>query len=161
MEYHVVARINRQEYIFESDLIKNLFLKTVKQAKKHFSFRIRNFCIMSNHIHLLIRPGKGESLSKIMQWILGVFAIRYNRICGIHGHVWYDRFHSTIINTIQQLIHAFRYISDNPVKAGIVDNCLDYAFSGIRFLSQCVYDILEPPDMLTAVLLSFIYIKDK
>ena len=63
-EYHVVARANRQEFIFKSDQIKDLFLDVVRRAKKKYSFVIRNFCIMSNHIHLLIRPGAGDGYAK-------------------------------------------------------------------------------------------------
>ncbi len=79
--YHVYAKINRAECIFDNKGIKDLFLKVVLRAKtkaRHpYKFEIANFCIMGNHIHFLIRPARGESLSKIMQWILSVFAIHY------------------------------------------------------------------------------------
>ena len=56
--YHVTAKINRGEHIFESDEIKNLFMDTVKRAKKKYKFSIKNFVIMNNHIHFLIEPAK-------------------------------------------------------------------------------------------------------
>ena len=73
-KYHVVARANRQEMIFKFDTIKEFFLATMLRAKKKYRFLIFNFCIMENHIHIVIQPGEKADLSKIMQWILSVFA---------------------------------------------------------------------------------------
>ena len=91
-EYHVTARINRGERIFLEQEGRELFMLILKQAKKKFVFSIKNFCIIGNHVHLLIKPGPGESLSKIMQWLLGVFAQAWNRKHGLSGHLWGDRF---------------------------------------------------------------------
>ncbi len=90
--YHVTAQANRKEFIFQPDIIKDLFLEVLASAKKKYDFKIINFCIMSNHIHLMIKPLKKSCLSDIMQWVLGNFAVKFNKIYGIHGHVWYDRF---------------------------------------------------------------------
>lgn len=125
-----------------------MFLKTLERAKKKYNFKMRNFCIMGNHVHMMITPGDGESLSRIMQWILSVFAIHFNKIFGINGHVWHDRFRSTVVETLRQALHTFLYIAQNPVKAGIVDNCFDYTYNGVLFLQENNYRILEPPDAL-------------
>ncbi len=68
---------------------------------------------MDNHIHFILKPLKNESLSSIMQWVLGVFAQKYNRTFDQHGHVWYDRFKSKIIKDFRQYLHTFIYISNN------------------------------------------------
>ncbi|MFQ3621279.1 MAG: transposase [Spirochaetales bacterium] len=145
--YHVVARANRKEFILQENKIKILFLEVIKEAKRKYSFSLLNFCIMNNHIHFLIKPTHNSNLSRIMQWILSVFAQRFNRIMGYTGHVWYDRFKSIIINGLQELLHAFRYIAENPVRAGIVQNPLDYPFNGVSFLRNKEYFILEKPDI--------------
>lgn len=151
-EYHVVARANRREFILNTPQMKGLFLNIVHRAKRKYSFTVRNFCIMSNHIHFLIRPGTGESLSRIMQWILSVFASTFNRISGYIGHVWYDRFKSVVIGTLRQFVAAFAYITDNPVKAGIVRRAIDYRHVGIRHIRDGDHSIVEPPDDLIALL---------
>ncbi len=147
-EYHVTARSNRQEFIFQNDKMKDLFLEIIAQAKKKYSFRIRNLCIMSNHVHLMIQPGKGESLSRILQWILSVFAQRFNKICGYHGHVWYDRFKSKVIYTYRQFLAVFQYISQNPVKAKMVQRSIEYKYNGIRLMWDKRFEIIEPPDSI-------------
>ena len=141
--YHVSAKINRSEMIFESNEFKNLFLHTVKRAKEDHEFLIRNFTIMDNHIHFLIQPLGNSSLSKIMQWILSVFAINYNLINKIHGHVWQGRFFSRTIDDIRQYFDTFNYISDNPVKAGLVNNAKDYKYGALYFIFNEIFDIVE------------------
>ena len=106
-KYHVMARAQRQEMILESNVLKDIFLEVVNRAKKRYRFHLYNFCIMGNHFHFIIKPAEKESLSRIMQWILSVFAIKYNKIHDYIGHVWYDRFKSVLIGNIRQFVKAF------------------------------------------------------
>ncbi len=143
--YHVVARANRQEFILNSDEIKSMFMDVVRRAKLKFRFDIQNFCIMSNHFHFLMKPGKGENLSRIMQWILSVFALRFNKRFAWHGHVWYDRFKSRIVDGLREFIHAFCYIAENPIRAGITRFPWEYRFSGVNCLRNLDFDLIEEP----------------
>ena len=146
-DYHVTAKINRGEFALEPIAIKEMFLQTIKRAKKKYSFKLKNFVLMDNHIHLLIKPEKGENLSKIMQWILSVFAKCYNKYFQLKGHVWYDRFRSKIIENFQQLLATFRYICNNPVKADMVENPEEYLYGALWFIWHRVFDIVDPPDI--------------
>ena len=146
--YHVTAGFNRGEFILKDNAFKMLFLKTLERAKKRYRFRIKNFCLMGNHIHLIIEPLEGENLSRIMQWILSVFARNHNITLGIKGHVWYDRFHSVIINNMTQMLRTFMYIAFNPVKSGITQSPLEYESNGICFIRDKDFSIIEPPDNL-------------
>lgn len=148
-----MARVNRNEFIFQSPEITILFLAVVARAKKNYSFSIRQFVVMSNHIHFIIRPGRDENLSRIMQWILSVFAVAYNRKLGYVGHVWRDRFKSRVIETRQQLVSTFNYIARNPVKAGIVSAPVDYEHGGIRHIIEGDYSVVDPPDDLVHMIL--------
>ncbi len=143
--YHVTAKANRKEFIFEPDIIKEMFVEILKAAKKRYKFRIKNFCIMTNHIHLMIKPLNGKDLSKIMQWILSKFAVRFNKFYGYQGHVWYDRFKSKIFETYSHYKAAYEYINNNPVKAGIVMRAEDYFYCGISFMKNKVFEIVDPP----------------
>jgi len=137
--------------------MKQMFLETVQRAKVKFDFRIENFCIMNNHVHLIVVPGRHSNLSKIMQWILSVFAMRFNRVYGLKGHVWYDRFRSKVIDDIRQFLTTFLYIARNPVRAFLVDDPFDYPYSGIRHIVEGRFNVLDPPiDMLALLFPSFI-----
>jgi putative transposase len=129
--YHVTARANRREMILHCEAMRALFLATIKQAKKKHRFQVHNFCIMGNHVHLIIRPEQGESLSRIMQWILSVFAMAWNRKHFTTGHVFGERFFSKIIDSMGEFIKTFLYVTENPVNAHIVRRVDEWRFGGL------------------------------
>jgi putative transposase len=102
---------------------------------------------MDNHIHLLIKPGEKASLSKIMQWVKGNFAKRWNKIHGIKGHLWGERFFSRIIKDEEDFAKVSEYIDENPVKAKLVQEAKDWKFGGLfhklRGIIGLVDDVLS------------------
>ncbi|MCP4163289.1 MAG: transposase, partial [Deltaproteobacteria bacterium] len=92
--YHIVAQTNRGEFLMDTPVCKEMFLDVLSRAKEKYHFKLKHFCIMSNHIHLLIEPVAETKLSKLMQWGLSVFAAKINKFFGLKGHVWHDRFKS-------------------------------------------------------------------
>lgn len=150
--YHVVARANRKEFIMNSAGVKQMFIDILERAKKKYAFSITNFCIMDNHIHLMIRPYRKVNLSKVMQWILSVFAVSFNRLFGYTGHVWYDRFKSRIIRSLRQWIATFLYVLENPVRANIVSSPEEYYFNGITRMRKGDYSIVDPPTLIITML---------
>jgi putative transposase len=143
--YHVTARANRKEMILDTRAMKELFLSVVKRAKMKYDFRLENFCIMGNHFHFVIQPGWDESLSVIMQWILSVFAMAYNKIRGFTGHVWGCRFFSRIIASLRELLQVFEYIDDNPVKSGQVEDRREWRWGGLWHDRTGCRELVESP----------------
>jgi putative transposase len=143
--YHVTARANRKEMILDTSAMKELFLSVVKRAKGKYDFRLENFCVMGNHFHFVIQPGRGENLSAIMRWILSVFAITYNKIMCVTGHVWGSRFFSRIIVSLRELVQVFEYIDDNPVRASQVDDRRQWRWGGLWHDRTGCRDIVEVP----------------
>ena len=144
--YHVTSKINWEKHIYNPDEIKELFLEIIKKAKKKYKFSIKNFVIMGNHYHLLITPGKGENLSRIMQWILSVFAMIYNKMHKLKGHLFGSRFWSKIVETYRQFIDTFNYISYNPVNAMLSDTAENYKYGGLYHIKHGKFDIVDKPD---------------
>lgn len=155
-KYSISARINLQEFILGKESIKEMFLGILKEAKtkKHFKFGIINFCIMDNHVHLILRIDPGESLSRLMQWVLSVFGRRFNIIFKRKGHVWYDRFKSQLLEAQKNICNAFRYVMNNPVKANIVTKAHNYTYNGITFILKGDFSLIEkpPPYLMELVL---------
>ncbi|MBN2738892.1 MAG: transposase [Spirochaetales bacterium] len=144
MNQHIIMRVNRGEMIFCSPIIKIMFILVLKEAKRKFKFRLKHYCVMSNHVHLIVRPYGGEDISRMMKWISQTFAIRYNKLSGISGHVWGDRFTNIIIADSSYFNHAFDYISQNPVKAGLADKAENYFFSGLYYFIRNIFGLLDP-----------------
>lgn len=145
-EYHVTARINRSEMLLMPEETKSLLIKVIERAKKRYRFQIKNFCIMNNHIHLLIKPDENESLSRIMQWILSVFAMAWNRRHNLRGHVWGERFYSRVIQGIVDYLRVFMYIDDNPVYAQLVNCPWEWRFGGLWHHHYGIKTVTDPPD---------------
>jgi putative transposase len=143
--YHVTARANRKEMILDSIAMKELFLSVVKRAKKKYDFRLENFCVMGNHFHLIIKPGQGTSLSVIMRWILSVFAMAYNKIMGLTGHVWGERFYSRIIANLRELLQTFEYVDNNPVQASQVTDRREWPWGGLWHDRIGCRDLIDAP----------------
>lgn len=148
-KYHVSARINRKEMILDAPRMKLLFLEVVSRAKTKYKFEIENFTIMGNHFHFIIKPGHAVSLSRIMQWILSVFAQTFNRMHDLTGHVWGERFFSRIIANLREYTGIFDYIDNNPVRAGLVVRADLWEYGGLFFRRTGTKGILSPlPDIL-------------
>lgn len=149
--YHVTIRANRRELLLDAPQVKELYLSVVREAKRRYAFQIENFCIMGNHVHLLIKPINNENLSQIMQWISSVFAQRYNRANGLSGHVWGERFYSVALRRFADYIRAFLYINLNPIRAELCSFSEDWPYCGAFHYKQRRYDILSEPshDLIT------------
>jgi len=144
-QYHVTARINRSEMILLPGEEKKLLISVIERAKKRYRFQVINFCIMNNHFHLIIKPCDEESLSRIMQWILSVFAMAWNRKHHLKGHVWGERFYSRIIEGIVDFLRVFIYIDDNPVNAQLVDRAWEWRFGGLWHHKNGINTVTDPP----------------
>ena len=145
--YHVTARANRKELILDEKGMRDLFLTVIVRAKKRYNFKIENFCLMGNHFHLMIRPGLHESLSRIMQWIMSVFAMTFNRMHGYTGHVWGCRFFSRILGRFREYAEVYRYIDKNPVAASRVRSSKMWRYGGLWHDTHGDRRILDPPTM--------------
>jgi putative transposase len=129
--YHVTSKIDHDDMSLLELRFKTFFLSFVAKAKRRFHFRLWDFCIMGNHIHFLIKSGKGGTLSEIMQWIKCNFAKAWNREHGRKGHVWGERFYSRIINGITDFLRVREYVAENPVKVGLVEQAAAWMFGSL------------------------------
>lgn len=116
--YHVTARGNGRQVIFETDNDRLTFLTLTSEAKRKHNVAVIAWCLMSNHVHLLLKDDSNQ-LSKMMHSLLGGYASYFNRTYGNIGHVFQDRFNSTPIESDSYLLETVRYIHNNPAKAGI------------------------------------------
>ncbi len=126
--YHVMVRgINKQD-IFQDKEDRIIFLKKLRTAKDHSKCKVYAYCLMSNHVHLLIAEGQ-ESISQTMKRLGTAYAYWYNKKYNRVGHLFQGRFRSEPVNADSYLLTAVRYVHQNPVKAGIVLDCCDYPWS--------------------------------
>lgn len=115
--YHVITRGVGQQIIFEDDEDFSYFFKTLVSQAQKYEVEIWAWCLMSNHVHLLLRAPI-ETISKFMQQTKSSYAVYFNKQHGRNGALFQGRFTSVPIETDEQLITAVRYIHLNPTEAG-------------------------------------------
>ncbi len=144
--YHIVLRgINRQDIFFDDDDYQR-FLFTLEKKKSKKQFVVYGYCLMSNHVHLLIREGN-DGISRIMSRIGTSYAWWYNRKYDRSGHVFQGRFGSECVRDDTHLLTVVRYIHNNPVKAKMVSVPEEYRWSSVR----AYYGGCEHPAGLTEI----------
>ena len=123
--YHVMLRgINRQT-IFESDDDYYRFLSTLKQYTDENKFILYAYCLMGNHVHLLIQELE-DDISMAVKRVSASYVLWYNRKYERCGHLFQERFKSEPVETDAYLTTVLRYIHQNPIKAGLCKNMMDY-----------------------------------
>ena len=129
--YHVMLRGVNKQRIFEDAEDNRAFISIVGTYKRKCEFELFAYCLMGNHIHMLIREGE-MGLPSIVRRIATTYAQYFNRKHGRVGHLFQDRYRSEPIKSEEQLIQTLRYIHRNPVKAGICEKVEDYPLSSYR-----------------------------
>ena len=128
--HHVMNRGLNDEFIFNSNELKNGFLTLLKEKSKKLKIRIFAFCIMDNHYHLVLENTTGK-MSEFMKILNGSYGWLYRKIKGGKGYVFQSRYESTLIENDYYLIQSIGYILLNPVRAGIIKSAKDYIWSSI------------------------------
>jgi putative transposase len=127
--YHVIKRGNNREVIFAEEEDYQHYLNTLQRYKKKYGFKLFAYCLMTNHVHLLIKIGQEGTISRIVQSITIAHTRYYNYVYRRCGHVWQGRFHSPIVSEDECFLNVMKYIEQNPLRAGMVKNIEDYRWS--------------------------------
>ncbi len=123
-----MIRGNEKKNIFTDDKDREKFIQILERKNPQSKWLIYGFCLMDNHVHLLIDE-MNEELSQIMKIINTSYVYYYNRKYKRTGHLFQDRYKSEPIETDAYLLAAIRYIHRNPIKAGLVNDMRDYRWS--------------------------------
>ena len=129
--YHIMIRGINKQIIFEDDGDRRFFLKTLGHCKEVSGFRLYAFCLMSNHLHLLMETGE-EPLETVFKRIGSGYVKWYNQKYQRTGHLFADRFRSENVESERYFMTVLRYILWNPVKAGMVFTPDRYPWSSYR-----------------------------
>ncbi len=107
----------------------------VQQALRYHDgskYRLLAWCVMPNHVHVLIEPAEGVPLATILHAWKSYTAKRINRLLGRSGRLWQREYYDRYIRNDHHLAAVIRYIHHNPVKAGLVGTPEAWRFSSAR-----------------------------
>ena len=126
---HIVQRGNNRQVCFAEDADMAAYANWLREAALLYGVAIHAWMFMTNHVHLLVTPERDTAISKTMQYLgryyVRYFNFRYQRT----GTLFEGRFKSSLVDTDRYLLACQRYIELNPVRAGIVKDPADYAWS--------------------------------
>ena len=130
--YHVMVRGNQKQNIFlqESDYEK--YFGLLKHYKRKFHFKMYAWCLMPNHVHVILDFDDPKNLTKMMQGFNIAYVRWFNKKYGKVGHLWQGRFKSMLIQKDKYVLDCINYIEMNPVRAKITKAPVDYIWSSAR-----------------------------
>ena len=131
--HHVTQRGVRSMPVFFSDEDRRRYLEFLAANAERFGLEFWAWCLMTNHVHLLVVPKAADSLARG----IGDAHRRYTRTVnfreGVRGHLFQERFRSYVVSKDAHAVAAGRYIELNPAKAGLVARAEDYTWSSARY----------------------------
>jgi len=129
--HHVIQRGNRRQNVFFSDTDKEEYLRILQLQAGLFGLKIWAYCLMDNHVHLIVVPQIKGSLARG----IGETHRLYTRMVNFRekwkGYLWQGRFSSFPLDS-DYLYHCVRYVERNPVRAGIVKKAEQYPYSSAK-----------------------------
>lgn len=129
---HIIQRGNNRQICFCSDEDFVAYAHWLREAAKKYKVAIHAWVFMTNHVHLLVTPSDEEGISLMMQSIGRQYVRYFNKTYRRTGTLWEGRFKSCLVQTAEYLLHCYRYIELNPVRANMVDDPADYVWSSHR-----------------------------
>lgn len=132
--HHIMQRGHNRQAVFASNDDFEYYRENLILFKKEFGCKIYSYCLMTNHVHLIIDPGNNpESISHLMKRVAGRQTRYVNKLENRSGSLWEGRFKSSIVSSKEYLLACSRYIELNPLRAEMVADPLSYKWSSYTF----------------------------
>lgn len=129
--HHVTQRGSRRQQVFFSEEDYRAYRTLLAEWSADAGLAVWAYCLMPNHVHLVVVPGEDGSLDRAMRQIHRRYALRVNRARDWTGHLWQGRYASFPMDE-PHLHSAVRYVELNPVRAGLVADAVDWLWSSAR-----------------------------
>lgn len=131
--HHIVQRGHNRRVVFTARRDYERYLETLAEFKRAFGVKVYAWCLMTNHVHLLLGPGEdATAIGRLMKRLAGRQTRHFNHIYQRTGTLWESRYKSSPVDRDEYLLACVRYIELNPVRARIVAAPEDYLWSSCR-----------------------------
>lgn len=131
--FHIMARGNNKQLVFHNERDFIMYKETLSRLKDEQPFKLYHYCLMSNHVHMVIETNENTELSKLMKRINLSYYHYYKKQYGYSGHFWQGRFKSLLIEKDSYLLACGFYIERNPMRAKMVKLPDQYPYSSYAY----------------------------
>lgn len=147
--YHLMVRGNQKQSTFLENDDFNEYLKLLRRYKRKYCFKLYGYCLMPNHVHLIVGLEKSSILSKIMQGLNLTYANWFNKKYAKVGHLWQGRYKSMVINKDKYLLNCIEYVEFNPIRANMYKSPFDHPWNSWRERTGYAESgLLDIPDLI-------------
>jgi putative transposase len=129
--HHVTQRGNNRQEVFLADEDRRAYLELLRKQSERYGLGVEGYCLMTNHIHLVVVPRRAESLAQAVGRTHLLYAAYFNRLRGRSGHLWQNRFYSCPMDD-RHALAAVCYVERNPTRARVARRAWDYEWSSAR-----------------------------
>ncbi|MBV9361853.1 MAG: transposase, partial [Betaproteobacteria bacterium] len=129
LSVHIVQRGHDRSDCFFEDSDYRAYLGYLGEFASRFACSIHAYCLMTNHVHLLVTPRKADSCALLMKNVAQHHVQRINSRRDRTGTLWEGRFYSCPVPSERYLLTCYRYIELNPQRAAMVRHPSEYAWS--------------------------------
>jgi len=153
--HHIIQRGNNKQNVFFAKGDREFYLSLLDRYSSECGCRVHAYCLMKNHIHLLLVPEHDNSLAKTMQKLSLRYTQHVNKKYARSGRLWECRFYSSVIDSDAYLWSVCRYIERNPVRAKVTEKPTEYRWSSAkinvgekksRFVEPIYRNLIEKKD---------------
>lgn len=149
---HITQRGIDGNDCFFSESDYHTYLRYLAEFSVRFHCSVHAYCLMTNHVHLLLTPHEMASCARLMKHLGQCYVQTVNFRLGRTGTLWEGRFHSSLVMSDSYLIACYRYVERNPVRARMVQAPDDYPWSSHRTNSGRSPDgFITPHDAYRAI----------
>ena len=129
--HHVVQRGNRRQQVFFHPHDKEVYLRILEEKTRQHGVSVWAYCLMDNHVHLVLVPTCQEALAKAVGETNRRFTTMINKRNQWRGYLWQGRFISSVMDNVY-LTRVLHYVENNPVRAGMVTQAWNYPWSSAK-----------------------------
>ena len=126
--HHIIQRGNRRQRVFFCDEDRLFYLFNLRKSCDKYAVRILGYCLMDNHVHLVLVPSTWDALAKAVGETHKAYTKKINKREKWRGYLWQGRFLSFILDEVY-FWKVMRYVELNPVRAGMMCLAEDYHWS--------------------------------
>lgn len=127
--YYITSRGDHEQNIFVDKEDYATYIELLKKYKSQYKFKLFAFCLINNHIHLLLELRGGTTISQIMHSLNSTYTKYFNARHQKAGHLFQERYKMVLLEKEPYLLIASAYVHLNPLKLGLVSNIADYPYT--------------------------------
>lgn len=149
--YHIMFRGINHQSIFLAPKDYRYMLGTIAQVKAATTFSLHAYCMMTNHVHLLLKEAQWGDISIIMKKMLTKYSMYFNRTYERCGALFDNRYKSRAVEEDSYFVMLLLYIHQNPVRAGLAQHAYEYRYSSYHEYAAASFALVDPEPAATLI----------